>query len=197
MKPQTCTISATYWSQVAAGKVESICNCTRHLILSHLFIARPVKGSFYWRVLKKEETQMKGSSQLALRLIPVQELCRISIQQDSTPKSILQHLSGVPETSVSFQRIPKQGLGWGTGVASIWPVFSQTACVLYNEQEGMELPTNQARSKSWGGTAVLCCSLTLKQRQKASHTFWMLNCKPCTSPTKPSAPCPQSTFLKA
>lgn len=78
----------TYWPQVAAGKVESICNCTRHLVLSHLFIARPVKCSFYWWVLeKKEEIQMKGSSQLALRLIPVQELCRIITSKTLSQKA--------------------------------------------------------------------------------------------------------------
>lgn len=34
-------------SQVAAGKVESICNGTRHFILSHLLVARPVKCASY------------------------------------------------------------------------------------------------------------------------------------------------------
>lgn len=62
---------------------------------------------------------MKESSQLALRLIPVQELCRIIIQQDPNPKGTLQHLSGVLETSVPFQRTPDQGMRLETGVNSV------------------------------------------------------------------------------
>lgn len=45
-------------------------------------------------------------------------------------------------------------------------------------------------------SAVLCCLLTQKQRQKATYTFLMWNCKPCTSPIKPTAPCPWSVFSK-
>lgn len=62
---------------------------------------------------------MKGSIQLALRLIPVQELGRISIQQDPISKGIFQHLSDVLEKYVPFQRTPDQELRLETGVTSI------------------------------------------------------------------------------
>lgn len=70
---------------------------------------------------------MKGSSQLALRLIPVQELCRISIQQDPISKGILQHLSDVLETSVPFLRTCDQDLRPETD-------FTDS---LQNEQKGL------------------------------------------------------------
>lgn len=89
---------------------------------------------------------MKGSSQLALRLIPAQELGRISIQQDPISKGILQHLSDVLETSVPFLRTLDQDLR---------PETDFTVCKM--------------NRKGWGGGPQLFCDVHLLKNKGKKH----------------------------